>query len=87
MSAMNDKMWAYMGRWAANNGVDLRTKEGLKQAEQAWDYHLESQCSCSDPIEQDDPKETVGCCTMCGAVTLTTHSEMCTTCQVLYPEG
>jgi hypothetical protein len=82
MSAMNDKMWAYMGRWAANNGVDLRTKEGLKQAEQAWDYHLESQCSCSDPIDQECT--TITNCEICG--TLSTEP-LCTTCQVLYPEG
>ena len=80
---MNDKMWAFMGRWAANNGVDLRTKDGLIQAERAWDYHLEAQCSCSDPIEQV-PVEVITNCEICG--TLSTQP-MCTTCQVLYPES
>ena len=81
-------MWAFMGRWASTNHVDLRDKQGLKQAEQAWDDYLEAQCSCSDPkyqgaipIEQECT--TITNCEICG--TLSTEP-LCTTCQVLYPE-
>jgi len=79
-------MWAFMGRWASTNHVDLRDKQGLKQAEQAWDDYLEAQCSCSDPIEQDKP-QVVGNCSICGTMADTSETSLCTTCQILYPEA